>query len=74
MPVPVQRAARVAYRQFERSPSHPSLRFKRIHNRRPIYSVRIARGYRAIGKQDDEGVLWFWIGSHSDYDQVLKQL
>ncbi|MYE25431.1 MAG: hypothetical protein F4Y01_16075 [Gammaproteobacteria bacterium] len=74
LPEPVRRAARIAYGRFQHDPSHPGLRFKRIHALRAIDSVRVARGYRAIGKRDDGGMLWFWIGSHSDYDQVLKQL
>ena len=74
MPQPVRRAAQLAYRRFESNPAHNSLRFKRIHATLPIYSVRVTRDYRAIGKRDDDGMLWFWIGTHSDYDQMLKQL
>ena len=47
--------------------------FKPVHQREPIYSVRIARNYRALGKLDDKGMLWFWIGSHADYDRFLGQ-
>ncbi len=37
----------------------------------PIYSVRISRGYRALGLRDGDLVTWFWIGSHADYDKLL---
>ena len=74
LPESVQRAAREAYRRFQVDPWHNSLQFKRVHPRLSIYSVRIAKHYRAVGKRDDEGMLWFWIGSHADYDQMLKQI
>jgi hypothetical protein len=37
----------------------------------PIDSVRISRGYRALGLRDGDLVTWFWIGSHTDYDKLL---
>ena len=74
LPELIQRAAREAYRRFQVDPRHNSLQFKRAHRRLSIYSVRIAKNYRALGKRDDEGMLWFWVGSHADYDQTLKQL
>ena len=46
----------------------PSLAFKSTE---PIYSVRISRGYRALGLRDGDLVTWFWIGSHADYDKLL---
>ena len=74
LPGPVQRRAREAYRLFSRDPSHPSLHFKTVHSSRPIYSVRVGLGYRALGVRTDDEVVWFWIGSHADYDQLLKEL
>lgn len=75
LPESVQRQAAQAYRLFQQDPWHSSLRFKCIHRTKDIYSVRIGRKYRAIGKKEDEdGVTWFWIGTHADYDRLLKQL
>ena len=74
LPVEVQARARSAYRLFRRDPSHPSLRFKPVHPTRPIYSVRIGLGYRALGVRDGDDVIWFWIGSHAAYDQLLGDL
>ena len=73
LPEEVQRQAKNAYQQFRRDPWHNSLRFKQVHPRQPIYSVRITKGYRAVGKRDEKGVLWFWIGSHAAYDKLLMQ-
>lgn len=74
LPELVQEQAREAYRQFMRDPWHPSLRFKLVHPNLPIYSVRVSKGYRAVGQRDANGVVWFWIGSHADYDKLLSQL
>lgn len=74
LPKEVQNQAREAYRQFKRNPWHPSLRFKPIHSKIPIFSVRIGKGYRAVGQKIQDRIVWFWVGSHSGYDDLLSQL
>lgn len=68
------RQFKAAYRQFKEDPNYPSLRFKKVHPELPIYSVRIGRNYRAVGQLDGDTVIWFWIGSHADYNSLLEQL
>jgi hypothetical protein len=61
----------LADRQFDllkENPRHPSLHFKKIGKYR---SVRIGLLYRALAVEVADGLLWFWIGSHSDYDKLL---
>jgi mRNA-degrading endonuclease RelE of RelBE toxin-antitoxin system len=59
LPEPIQRQAQEAYRLFRDNPSHPSLRFKSISPHDPtVYSIRIGRGYRAIGTRDVDSILW----------------
>jgi hypothetical protein len=74
LPEPVRGAARKAYQQFRENPKHPSLHFKRVHGREPIYSVRVTLGYRALALVEHNDATWFWIGSHADYDRLLKDL
>ena len=74
LPDAVQERAHAAYGLFRRDPSHPSLHFKLVHPDRPIYSVRIGLAYRALGVRDGEEIVWFWIGSHADYDRLLRDL
>ena len=52
-------------------PWHPSLYFKQIHGTEPIYSVRISLGWRAVGVRSGNTVIWYWIGSHADYDKLI---
>ena len=48
-PSAVQAKARAAYQLWSANPAHPSLRFKKIHDQLPIYSVRIDLDWRAVG-------------------------
>lgn len=74
LPEQVREQAREAYRLFRQNPSHPGLRFKKVHDDPPIYSARVGIGYRAVGARDGSTIVWFWIGSHAEYDQLLEQL
>ncbi|MEG4800253.1 hypothetical protein QUB63_04150 [Microcoleus sp. ARI1-B5] len=74
LPEQVQQQTRAAYRQFKEDPSHPSLRFKKVHPDLPIYSARISKNYRAVGQLDGDTAIWFWVGSPSVYDKFLGQL
>jgi hypothetical protein len=74
LPEQVQEQTRNAYRQFKKDPSYPSLRFKKVHPQLPIYAARINKSYRAVGQLDGDMVIWFWVGSHTDYDKLLGQL
>ena len=53
LPLEVRQQAREAYKQFLQDPFYPSLRFKQIHSSKPIYSVRVTRGYRALGVRNE---------------------
>jgi hypothetical protein len=46
--------ARKAYCLWAKNPFHPSLHFKCINHEEDIWSVRITRGYRAIGIFDGD--------------------
>ncbi len=74
LPDDIRRAADKSYRLWRRNPGHPSLQFKRVHTKRPVWSVRITEGWRAIGVRDDDTMVWFWIGTHDEYERLLKQL
>ncbi|MBM4329331.1 MAG: hypothetical protein FJ118_19475 [Deltaproteobacteria bacterium] len=74
LPPDTRRQARAAYRLFKQNPRHPSLRFKPIHPSKPIYSIRISIDYRAVAIREADKVVWFWIGSHQDYEKLISQL
>ena len=37
-----------------------------------MYSVRVTLGHRALRLVEGDEVVWFWIGSHADYDRLLS--
>lgn len=74
LPKDVRQQARAAYRQFKSDPYHSSLQFKSVGKRKILYSVRIGLHYRALGVRIGKDIImWDWIGSHADYDKLLKQ-
>jgi hypothetical protein len=68
LPEEIREIADKNYELLKADSKHPSLRFKQIGN---LWSVRVGRNYRALGFDKPEGVLWFWIGSHGNYDGIL---
>ncbi|MGH8521984.1 MAG: hypothetical protein ACREU9_11320 [Gammaproteobacteria bacterium] len=68
LPEEVRALADKNYLLLKTNPKHPSLHFKRLGK---LWSVRIGARYRALGIDIDDGILWIWIGTHSDYDKLV---
>jgi len=66
--------ARKAYQLFRENARHPSLQFKKVHDRDPIYAARVTLGYRALGLLENDEIAWFWMGTHAAYDRLLEEL
>jgi hypothetical protein len=72
LPDPVKDLARDSFIRFQQNPAHPGLHFKAIPPSKTIHSVRIGLNYRALGVMPDSSqIVWFWIGSHADYDKLI---
>lgn len=71
LPVKVQQLADKNYELLKADPFHASLHFKKVGKRRQLWSVRVGDHYRALGLDKPEGVIWFWIGTHAEYDKML---
>jgi mRNA-degrading endonuclease RelE of RelBE toxin-antitoxin system len=72
LPLRIQNKARKTYERWKNNPQHPSLEFKQIHSKERINSVRVGLGYRALGVMKDDTIIWFWIGSHEDYNKLVN--
>ena len=70
LPDNIQQLARDNFSLLKQNPLHPSLHFKSVKNG-AFRSVRVSLGYRALGIPVDEGIQWFWIGSHAEYDKLI---
>lgn len=64
----LQQLARDNYELLRANPQHPSLHFKRVGK---YWSVRIGSGHRALGLDSSRGILWFWIGTHEEYERLI---
>ena len=75
LPVEIREHARTAYQLFVADPYHPGLHFKRVHDKKPIFSARVGRSYRAVGlREETDVIVWFWIGPHEQYETLLANL
>lgn len=82
LPAEVQQIARNAYQRFRANPFDPALRLHEIQSARTrgVFAVDAGtfRGtaYRALGiwQKERDTMVWFWIGSHEEYNTLLKRL
>lgn len=68
LPQEVRELADRAYERLKEDPSHPSLRFKKVGRFR---SARVGLHYRALAVETDDGLVWFWIGTHAEYNNLI---
>jgi hypothetical protein len=68
LPRGVQSLADKSFALLKSDSRHPSLRFKRVGE---YYSARVGLHYRAVGIAVENGISWFWIGTHADYDKIV---
>lgn len=68
LPLEIQRLADANFELLKRNPHHPSLHFKKVGR---FWSVRVGLHYRAVAVQRGDDMVWFWIGSHGEYDRLI---
>jgi hypothetical protein len=68
LPQNIRSLADKNYALLKENPRHPSLRLKKVGR---FWSVRIGSRHRALAVEVDDGLLWFWIGSHADYAAIV---
>ena len=72
LPVSVQRQARERFRLWQQDAFNRALHFKPLVDE--VWSVRVNQQYRALGRRTGNMMVWFWIGTHADYDKLVKRL
>ena len=70
LPRNVQNLADKNFELLKKNTYHPSLHTKKVGK---YWSARIGRKFRTIAVEVEKGLLWFWIGTHAEYDNLLKQ-
>lgn len=69
LPEDIRRRADKQFTLFAANAKHPSLQLKPVGW---FWSVRITEGYRALALREANTFIWFWIGSHDDYDRLIR--
>ena len=69
LPDAIQQLADKNFELLRKDPQHPSLRFKKVG---AFWSARVGLHYRVLAKDRSEGVVWFWIGHHTEYERLLR--
>ena len=69
LPEQVRALADKNFALLKQDPRHPSLQFKKVGR---LWSVRVGLRYRALATEADSNLVWFWIGSHADYDAMIR--
>jgi hypothetical protein len=71
-PPRVQQTARSTYAMWSADQRHPSLHCKPVPTAsEDVWSVRFGIHWRALGVREGGTMIWFWIGSHADYDRLI---
>jgi len=80
IPQSAQRAAREAFRLFCNQPAHLALdshTLKDTHkgrHKKGSVSVSVTYRYRAIYVVDGDTNVWYWIGTHEDYNNFTGKM
>lgn len=66
-----QRLADKNFELLKANPRHPSLQLKKVGS--DLYSARVGLDHRALAFDLGEEWVWFWIGPHDAYEQLIRR-
>jgi hypothetical protein len=69
LPDGVQKRADKQFGLFNQNPRHPSVQLKPVGE---FWAARVTDAYRALAVREGDVFTWFWIGSHDEYERILK--
>jgi len=72
LPKEAQELADKSFKLLKADLQHPSLHLKQVGKTKQLWSVRVGAHYRALGVEKPGSIVWFWIGTHADYDRLLS--
>jgi len=68
LPEHIRELADKNFALLKENPQHSSLQFKKVGR---FWSARVGLRYRALAVETNGDLVWFWIGSHADYDALI---
>ncbi len=69
LPPSIKDLADHSFDLLKANPRHPSLHLQKVGK---YWSARVGRKHRAVAIELEEGLLWFWIGTHAEYDKLVQ--
>ena len=69
LPIPVQNIAKKNFQLLKTNPQHPSVHFKKIGD---FWSARVGLNHRALAIEDGGDFIWVWIGTHDEYERMIR--
>jgi mRNA-degrading endonuclease RelE of RelBE toxin-antitoxin system len=70
LPAQIRQLADKNFALLKQNPQHPALHFKKIKGK-AYWSARVG-SYRAVAVVDGGDYVWFWIGTHAEYDKIIQ--
>lgn len=70
LPTHVEKTTDQNVERLKSDPQHSSLHFKPVGR---YYSARVSLNYRALAILSDDILVWFWTGTHAEYNALLKR-
>jgi hypothetical protein len=71
LPKQIQNLADKKFELFKKNHRHSSLDFSK---KGAVWTADIGYHYRAIAYREGRDIVWFWIGSHEDYNTLMNRL
>jgi len=70
LPPHIRQQAEKNFELLKANPEHPSLQLKSVGR---FWSARVGLSWRALAVKvpESETLVWFWIGSHAEYDRLV---
>jgi hypothetical protein len=66
----VQKLADKNFQLLKADPYHPSIHLKTVGK---YWSARVGAQHRALAIEVDQDLIWFWIGTHAEYNAIIKR-
>jgi len=70
LPAETRKLADENFRLLRQGPSHSSLHFKKVGR---FWSARVGIRHRVRAVEDGSDIVWFWIGRHDEYRQLIDR-
>ena len=71
LPESVQKVSKQNFQLLKENPWYPSLHFKKVGK---LWSVRAGINHRALAIEDGKEFIWVWIGTHDEYERMIKEV